>query len=77
MKNYSTAEDSRRAARSVKATTTENEYPGPLAQFVEGVESMRNYLVGASLAHGVARELGTLLGRKGWLLPHQLEGWPD
>ena len=29
------------------------------------------------LAHGVAHELGTLLGRKGWLLPEQREGWPD
>jgi hypothetical protein len=44
---------------------------------VARVETMRNYLVGASLAHGVACELGTLLRRKDWLLPEQREGWSD
>jgi 3-mercaptopropionate dioxygenase len=77
MENYLTAKDPVTAARSVEATTTENTYPEPLAQFVHRVESMKDYLEGASLARGVARELGTLLGRKDWLLPEQREGWAD
>ena len=44
-------------------------YPGALASFVESVEEMRESLEGHSLAHGVARTLGKLLGESGWLLP--------
>lgn len=64
-------------AASGAVSTVERSDQEPLARFVARVESMRDYLVGASLAHGVAHELRTLLGREGWLLPEQREGWPD
>lgn len=58
-------------------STVEGSDQEPLARFVARVESMRDYLVGESLAHGVAHELRTLLGGENWLLPEQREGWPD
>ena len=76
MNNRSTTKE-RTIAASGAVSTVERSDQEPLARFVARVESMRDYLVGGSLARGVARELGTLLGRKGWLLPEQREGWPD
>jgi predicted metal-dependent enzyme (double-stranded beta helix superfamily) len=76
MNNRSTTKE-RTIAASGAVSTVERSDQEPLARFVARVESMRDYLMGEPLARGVAHELGTLLGRKGWLLPEQREGGPD